>query len=1033
MKLHKHRGIGGFVQSAILHNKTVYAVTALVVIFGIIGLVYMKKEEFPSFTIKQGLVVGVCPGASAAEVEERLTAPIEEILFSFPEVDREKFHSVTRDGMCFIFADLDCRPSEKDEIWSRIKLRLNDEKMNFPQGTLGVLVKDDFNSISSLLIAIESDDKGYRELEEYADNLSRSLRRIPDVAKVGIVGEQKEEIAVTVDRDRLSAYGISPMTLSMGYQTESFPLSGGTFSRDFIDAPVHVYGNASTEKEISEKIVYAGPTGDIIRLKDIATVERRYKSPEQSVTYNGHACLVLSVEMRHGKNIVAFGKEVDKVLSDFSEQTPDSVKISRIADLPKVVGNSVTSFLRDLAVSMLVVILVMLMLFPLKSAVIAGSGVPVCTLMTIAVMYLTGMELHTVTLAALIVVLGMIVDNSIITMDGYMDKLGKGMGRVDAACASIKELFAPTLAATLAISAMFFPLIKIITGYLGEFVRLFPWVVAIALLISLVYAVTVVPSLEVRYISSASSSGDSFLTRAQNTFFKWMQKGYDALEKFCFRHPKLTIISGIAAVALGCWMFSTLNVQMMPKAARDFFAVEMELEGGNGYEQTKAVSDSLERILLADPRVKSVTAFVGTGAPRFNATYPPIVPAKTAAQLIVNTASAKATEELIRECDSRYEHHFPNAVIRFKQMDYQDVEAPIMVTLKGEDRNLVGDAADRITAYMYTLGDEIKWIHSNAGNMEPAVAVKLDADEAGRLGVNKAFLSVDLAGTFDGQNIATVWEGGNEISVNLYSDGSAAAGFGEIGSQMVATGLPGVDVPLRQVASTEPQWAPVALERRGGEQSVTIFADMKYGKSQPAAMKKIMKYIDEQVRPSLPEGYEIKYEGLTQTNRDLIPEVVLAVFCAVFILFIFMVFHFKKISLAFLTLILSSLCFFGAFFGLWIFDLDFGLTAILGVISLIGIIVRNGILMFEYAEELRAEGASVKAAAMMAGARRMRPIFLTSCTTALGVLPMVIGGDLLWQPMGVVICFGTLLSILLIVLIMPVSYWQVFKGADNKR
>lgn len=886
------------------------------------------------------------------------------------------------------------------------------------------------NSLSSMMIALESEDKGYSELQDYADELCTELRRIPELAKAQILGEQKEEIAIIVDRERLSAYGISPTALSFSWMGASVPISGGTYESAASTAPVHVYGNIGAENEIAEKIVYADPEGNIIRLKDIATITRRWAEPDEYVDYDGHACLILSVEMRPDNNIVSFGKEGDKVLKPFQASLPDSVTLTKITDQPKIVNDSILSFLRDIMLSMAIVILVMLSLFPMKSALIAGSGVPVCIAITIAIMYGCGMDLNTVTLAALIVVLGMIVDNSIITMDGYMGKLDSSASRPEAAKASLKELFAPTFAATLAISAMLFPIKYLITGYLGDFVKLFPWVIAIAMFVSLIYAVTVVPSLEVKYITSAKSEGDGLIARIQNKFFSALEGGYANLVASCFKHPFITVSVGLLSVVLAFFLFSRLNIQMMPKAARDFFAIELEVDGGEGLDRTKEVSDSLQRMLLADSRVTTVTSFIGTGAPRFSATYAPVTPDKTVAQLIVNTTGSKETESLIREYENRREHLFPDAVIRYKQMDYQDVEAPIVITLKGNDRNDFLYAADSIRSFMSGLDRELKWVHSSADNIQPSVGIRIDDTEASRLGIDKTMLTFTLSGIFNGQNLATIWEDNDAIGVNLYTEGiDSKMEYGGIGDQMMPTGVPGVSVPLRQIATFEPEWNSRQLERRSGEQSVSIFADMKYGKSQPRAMKKISGYIDSSVRPSLPDGVTIEYGGLSKTNKKLAPEITWSLIAAVLILLVFMIFHFRKVSLSVLTLTMSLLCLFGAFFGLWLFNLDFGLTAVLGIVSLIGIIVRNGIVLYEYAEELRfSDGLDVKTAAMQAGARRMKPIFLTSCTTALGVVPMVTGGDLLWQPMGVVICFGIVFSILLIVLIMPVSYWLVFRN-----
>lgn len=1011
------------IQGAIRHNRIVYAVVLVLVIIGIVGLQRMNKDEFPTFEIKQGLVVGVYPGATAGEVETQLTDALEELLFSIPEINREGTTSTTKDGICYIFVDVDIDPEKKAETWAKIRLRLDAYKRQLPPGVLAVAVLDDFSAVSSVLIAMESSDKGWTEMKHYADELAKRLRKIPQTAKVSVIGAQNEEIAITIDPERLAAYGINPTSLMLDYQSASMPAPGGSLA----GSPVNVQSLVSDEYGIAEKIVWTGPQGEIVRLKDIATIERRYREPTSFVDFNGNTALVISVEMRPDNNIVAFGKEVAKVRADFEAGLPDSISFSRITDQPKVVQTSVLSFLRDLLISMAVVIFVMLLLFPLRSALIASSGVPVCTAVTIAVMYISGIPLNTVTLAALIVVLGMIVDDSIITMDGYMDKISKGYSVEDAAGGSAKELFLPMFMATFAISAMFFPTKAIITGYLGDFIRYFPWVIAIALATSLLYAILVVPSLEVRFIGASVVERENIVLRLQQKFFSFLQKVYDRAVEACFRHPALTVLAGVVAVCAGIFMFTRLNIQMMPLAERDMFAVEIMIEGGNGIDDTRRVADSLQSIMSRDRRIRSVTSFIGTGAPRFHATYAPVLPSEDCAQLIVNTVSAKATEEVLREYEDRWEHHFPSALIRFKQMDYQTA-TPVAVTFTGGSAEQMKPYADSLKAYMTAnMSDRLKWIHGDSDCFVSRVDVSLDPEEAAELGVNKAMTALTLSAALDGRTVATVWEGTSKIPVNVYSRHTGEL-YDMLANQRIPSVVPGVTVPLRQVAVLAPSWEIAAIHHTDGQESVTVFADMKGGYSQPAAMKQIRKHIDRQIVPYLPEGVEVRYGGLSEANARLIPQIGLSLLFAVLIIFVFMLVHFRKFSLSVLTIVLSTLCLFGAFFGLWVFGIDFSMTAVLGLISLVGIIVRNGIIMFEYAEELRFDrGYKVLDAAMEAGKRRMRPIFLTSCTTALGVLPMIVSGDLLWLPMGVVICFGTMLSIVLVVLVMPVSYWLIFR------
>lgn len=691
-------------------------------------------------------------------------------------------------------------------------------------------------------------------------------------------------------------------------------------------------------------------------------------------------------------------------------------------------------FLRDLLISMIVVICVMLMLFPLNSALIASSGVPVCTIVAIAIMYIVGIDLNTVTLAALIVVLGMIVDDSIITMDGYMEHLSMGMSRTDAAVASAKELFVPMFMATTAISAMFFPIKGIISGYLGYFVKYFPWVIAISLAMSLIYAVLVVPSLEVKFIGSSRTGTTSKFGRIQNKFFDALQFYYEKMQAVCFKHPKFTLLGGLLAVILGVIMFLQLNIQMMPMAARDFFAVEVNLDENTHLNNTIEVVDTLEKRLLQDDRVKSVTSFVGTGAPRFNATYTPLLPSKNTAQLIVNTKSLKSTESLLIDCQRDYSNMFPEASLRFKQMDYQGVTAPISIEIRGNSQTTIKPIADSIKKFMLTLPN-LQWVHTDCDNFISGINIDLKLDESAQLGINKSMLSMYTAAVLNGATVTSIWDDSKKTPVTIYNTVvSDSMSFEMLKDIMVPTIYPNVSVPMRQVADISPVIMTENHSRKAGMEQIAVLADLKYGQSHPVVMKQISKYIDENILPSAPSDININYAGLSETNKVVIPEILLSFICAVSVLFLFLLLHFKKVSLSILTLVLSMLCFFGAFLGLWLFDLDFGLTSVLGLISLVGIIVRNGIIMFEYAEELRSEkGLSVRDAAMEAGKRRMRPIFLTSCTTALGVMPMIISADALWLPMGVVICFGTMFSILLIVLVMPISYWQIYRLTEKNK
>lgn len=1020
----------GFIDTIMRNHNIVFLIVAMLTIAGIYGLISMNKDEFPQFTIRQGVVVGVYPGATSTEIEEQLTKPLENFLFTYPEVDKQKTYSYSQDGMAYVFVELNKKVHNKNEVWSKIRHGLKDFKMQAPSGVLAILVMDDFGNTSSLLITLESDDKTQRELQTYMNKLCERLRTIPEMGNLKTTGGISEEIAIWIEPEKLSMYGISSQTLLANFYTQQFLTTSGSISINDFTEPIHIQSSYQSEKEIGSQIVYSDPAGNVVRLRDIARIERRYAEPSSYVNQNGQKAMVLSLEMRPGNDIVAFGKEVEKILTDFQKELPPSVKIYRISNQPKVVGDSVWSFLSDLVTSILIVIAVMLMLFPLRSALVAGSGIPICTGITLAIMYVSNMELNTVTLAGLITVLGMMVDNSIVMIDGYIERINRGMSRWHAAISSVNELFSPLLLATIAISAMFFPVKGILSGPMQDFIKLFPWTIAISLFISLAYAVFVVPYLEFSFIKrKREGEKNSLVVRAQNVFFKWLQGGYEWLLEHCFKHPYLTLLTGLASIVVGVLMFLSINVQMMPKAERPCFAVEIYLPMGSTLEQTALVSDSLQKILMADSRIESVTAFVGSSSPRFQASYAPNLPGSNFAQFIVNTTSNRDTEIVLQKYSMQYANYFPNATVRFKQMDYQAVASPIEVHFKGEDLNMLHAEADKVESFMHNnLADEVTWIHTNSDGMLPCVNIELKADEAMRLGINKTSLSLHLASAFNGQSLTTLWEGDYAIPVKLYADhGTQTLDYESIENELIPTAL-GTWVPLRQVATITPAWEPARIVRRNGVRCVTVGCDLQYGKSQPVSMKKIEQFIETEIRPNLPKGIEVSYGGLTAANKELIPELSLGVAMAILVIFLFLLFNFGKVDIALLSLAACMLCFFGAFFGLWIFNMDFGITSVLGIVSLIGIIVRNGIIMFEYAEELRInQKKTAFEAAFEAGKRRMRPIFLTSATTALGVVPMIISKNSLWMPMGIVICFGTIFSIILIVTVLPVAYWQIYK------
>lgn len=1001
----------------------------LLMAFGIWSLPQLNKDEFPQFTIRQGIVAALYPGATAEEVEAQVTMPLEDYINSFEEVDKEQTFSISEDGIAYVYVMIRNSVTDNAGAWTRIRAGLPLlQRTSLPTGVLQTVVIDDFGNTSSLLIAVESDQRSPRELEEFAKQVCSRLRTIPEMGKLRIMGQQTEEIAITVDAERLSQYGINPTTLEAQLALQGLRTLGG---ENDASGAIQVDIPYQSEYELQEQIVWVDPmTGATIRLKDIATIERRYQKPKQYVEFNGTACLILNMEMVPGNNIVAFGNEVDKQLAEAAKLLPPDIRFHRITDQPKVVNDSVVSFLRDIVISILVVIAVMLLLFPLRTALVAATGLPVCTAICIGLMFVTGIELNTVTLAALIFVLGMIVDDSVIVIDGYTNLLERRHSRWYSAVVSTSMLFVPMSLATCAICGMFFPMTRIITGPLGEFVQLFPFAVLFALGASIFYASWVTPYLSYRYIKSRNEGDWTAFERMQNRFFAKLQESYRRILQRCFDQPWIVWIMLSLALGTGLFLMTRLNLQLLPKAEREFFAVEIHLREGASLKQSALVADSLARILQADRRVKSVTAFIGQSSPRFHATYTPQTPHTNYAQLIVNTTSSYATSQVLKAYSERYENYFPNAYARFKQLDYQAVKNPLEVRVQGENWEEMAVYADSVMHYMETL-PQLQWVHCDYNNMVASSRIVLKADEATRFGLTETMLSLYLRQATQGATITTLYEGSYGVPTVLYTAGLDQMNAEQLGAIQVPTAIPGVWVPLRQVADIEPAWHHTSLERRNAVRTITVGADMR-GKTSSVDAERIVKKWGNAHITDLPEGVRIRYGGLSAINGMIVPQILWSVVAALAVMLALLIYHFGKLGLAMLTLSSSLLCLFGAMLGLWIFQLDISITAVLGIVSLIGIIVRNAIMMYEYAEDARKyKQLSYRQAAFDAGLRRMRPVFLTSATTALGVLPMILAHTSLWMPMGVVICFGTIFTLPLTVTILPVVYWKVYDKVES--
>ena len=988
--------------------------------FGIYGLVHIPKQEFPEYTIRQGVVVGVYPGATSEEVEQQLAKPLEQFLMTYKEVKRSKTTSTSQNGMCYVMVELEDHVNDKDEVWSKIKHGLAAFKSQLPPGVAAVVTNDDFGDTSALLITLESDTRSYRELKGYMDDLSDRLRRIESVSNLRPYGVQQEQISIYVDHERLAAYGIGEKVLSAALASQGLTPMGGSVGNAETETPIHIAPALAGEREVAEQIIWSDPQGHVLRVKDVARVVREYDDPDSYIRNNGHRCVMLSMEMKAGFNIVQYGRDVDEVLHEFiAAELPADVEVQRIADQAKVVGDSVHSFLRDLFVAMAIIILVMMLLFPLRSAIVAAITIPLSTFISVGIMYLCGIPLNTVTLAALVVVLGMIVDNSIVVIDGYLDYLGRGHSRWFAAVESAREFFPSLLLATVCICMIFYPILFTMTGMMGDFLTYFPWTITINLMVSLLLAVLVIPFLEILIIPAVQpkKEGKSVTDRVHDL--------YRRVLAWTFRHGWLTISMGIASVIVSLLIATQLKLRMVPFADRDQFAVEIYLRPDVPLERTAAVADSVYRVLHDDARVKSVTSFVGCSSPRFQMSYAPQIAGKNYAQFIINTTSVDDTEDILDQYADAWADRFPEAYVKFKQLDYQNVPS-LEFRFYGSDIDSLRAAADGLMARMRRM-PELQWVHSDYEDPRSVIDVRLDPVTAPQLGVTRTLAAVNLALASGDVPVGSVWEGDYRLPIVLKNDTrQGQRSLSDIGDTYISSPVPSVSMPLRQIADVEPVWSQSKIVHRNGMRCITVTADLKRGANAMRMTSRISDIIDREL--VLPAGVTTELGGAHEFDWETIPPIASGLSISLVIIFFFILVNFRKFGITLVVMASMSLCLFGAVVGLRIADFTIGLTSVLGFITLLGMIVRNVILMYQHAEDKRKVCHwSARLAAYDAGKRRMVPIFLTTATTAVGVVPMMFGGSTFWAPVGVTIFAGGIGSLILVVTILPVLYSKIYK------
>jgi multidrug efflux pump subunit AcrB len=1012
------------IKTSLQYKHVTLSVLFLLFAVGIDSLLNMPRREDPKITVRQGLVVAYFPGANSVQVEDQVTKKLEQYLFQYEEVDKSKTYSTTKDGEVVVNVELTERVKQPDIFWSKLRHQLLISKqLDLPEGVKGPIVNSDFGDTEALVIGLESNKASYQELKHYAQKLEDYLRTIPAASKIKRIGEQQEEIVVSSTSEKLSQYGVNAQQVVQVLQAQNSINATGEVKTNSNKAPLYTNGYYNTETDLVNQVVGTSWSGSVVKLGDVATLKRDYKEPQSIITVNGNKAMMLSVQMQEGNNIVKFGEEVNRKIAEARKVIPSDIKITTIVNQPQVVDENISHFIREFFLAIISVIIVVVLLLPLRIATVAAMAIPMTVAVTFAVMHALGIELHQVSLAALILMLGMVVDDAIVIADNYVELLDEGVERWTAAWRSANDLVIPVLAATVTIIASFMPMV-LISGTVGEFIFALPITVAVALASSFFVAMVLTPLLCYTFIKKglhekAASAEEAPQKKQKKSLLDLMQNGYDALLDWCVKHPTITIISSLVPIVLAGLLFSGgIRQQFFPAAERGQFVVELWMPTGTKLEKTNEAILRAEALIKQDKRVLSYATFTGTASPRFYYNFSPEFPTSNYAQILINTTSEETTDALSEELSSKVGRLIPEGTTYIKLMQQgSSLKAPVEVRIIGEDIDHLKAIAEQVSNIVKQAKGS-RFVKNDFAEDYYGISIKLK-DEASRLGYTTGSISQAVYTGFSGAAISTIYEGTDAVNIALRLDEKNRQTTGDLQNTYLRSPVTGAEVPLRQIADLVPQWQTGRIMHRNGVRTLTVQSETTHDVLPSELLAAIQPEIS---KLQLPSGYHIEYGGEDFNKKESMGQLITALLVSLVLIFFILLFQFRNLKEATIVMLTIPLSLFGAIFGLFVTGNYFSFTAFIGLIALSGIVVRNAIILVDHTNELIKHGLDIKSAAIESGKRRLRPIFLTAMAAAIGVLPMILSGSPMWAPLASVLAFGVVWSMAMALISVPVLY-----------
>ena len=1005
---------------AIRHKQIVYFFIIAIITGGLWSYFHLGRSEDPDFTIRQAVVTAAWPGASAQQITQQVTDPLEKKLQDTKGLDYIK--SFTHDGKTVIYVNLkDSVPKEEMQTrWHEIRNLVNDEWGSLPSGVMGPYINDRFDDVYGSIYAVTGDGFSYEEKRKYAENIRRRLTGVEDVQKVELLGVQKQEIYVEMDQNKLASFGMRPSDVFAMLQQQGAMMPAGMIHTDSRNVAIRVEGLLDTVESLKELPIHVGERS--FHLGDVASVTQMYADPETSLMYfNGKPAVGIAISMAPGGNNLVLGKNLEKEIEKEKSELPAGLDIEQVADQPSVVNDSIHEFTKSLLEAIVIVMAASFLSLGFWSGIVLALCIPVVVCASFIYMKWQGIDLHIVSLGTLIVSLGLLVDDAIIVIEMMQVKLEEGMDRLAAAQAAYKGCAKPMLAGTLITAAGFIP-VGFAAGQTAEYVGAFFWVIASTLLLSWVASIFVSPVLGYRFIRvKAGEKKSAFADRAYRLFYKAIA--------WCIRFKK-TVIIGTAAIFAGTVaLIPFVNQEFFPDSVRPEIILDVNLPSGASIKETKEVMAGIADNLYGDNRVSSFSTYVGDSAPRFILLFDPLAPEDSHGQMILVARDSKVRDSLRDDTLAFIAEQYPDARAHARLITTgPPAEYPIMLRLSGKNvedtAKFAKEAAALVSQYPGMKNVSMDWPEET-----PVVRLKIDQDKVRKLGGDNYSISRDLYVKLSGYKVAESYQGNQLVPISFRLEGSNAARLADLSSLPVHVGG-GRYVPLGEIADISYENETSTIWRRDLHPTITIRGEAGGDKTADSVVNELYDRTLKDFREHLPDGYTLEKGGAIENSEKSVQYLAAPVPIMIFLILMILMFELDKIPLMVIAGITGPLGLIGAILSLFLTRQPMGFVSIVGMLALSGMVVRNSIILLDQIRQHLADGKKPYDAVIESAALRFRPIMLSSVTDVLGFVPLI--PSPFWRPLAVSFIGGLLLATAIGLLVVPALYCWYYKVEGPK-